>query len=491
MGCVHTEKEEGSMAALKGLKPEKVFEYFEKLCSVPHGSGNTKIISDLCVGFAKELGLRYRQEACNNLIIWKDGSAGYEQSEPIILQGHIDMVCAKTDECAKDMAREGLDLRTDGEWVWANQTSLGGDNGIAVAMILAILADDTLPHPPLEAVFTVDEEVGMDGAFALDCSDLKGKKLLNLDSEEEGIFTVSCAGGMRADCTLPGKREPLGGESCYAVTLSGLQGGHSGAEIHKNRANANKVMGEFMDRIQKLMPLCLTSLSGGTKDNAIPRSCQATLVAMGIQLERINAVAEELQAEIREKYDEPDAVIQAFDVDALGGNGLSTQATSKVIGLLCAAPNGVQARSKDIEGLVQTSLNMGITKLGERFNVTFSVRSSVNSEKEDLLEKLKGLAEFFEGNYSQSGEYPAWEFRKDSVLRDTMVRIYREMFGKEPQVLAIHAGLECGLLGEKLPGLDCVSIGPQMHDIHTSREKLDIASTERTWNFLLEVLKNL
>ena len=269
------------------------------------------------------------------------------------------------------------------------------------------------------------------------------------------------------------------------------QGGHSGAEIHKNRANANKVMGEFMDRIQKLMPLCLTSLSGGTKDNAIPRSCQATLVAMGIQLERINAVAEELQAEVREKYDEPDAVIQAFDVDALGGNGLSTQATAKVIGLLCAAPNGVQARSKDIEGLVQTSLNMGITKLGERFNVTFSVRSSVNSEKEDLLEKLKGLAEFFEGNYSQSGEYPAWEFRKDSVLRDTMVRIYREMFGKEPQVLAIHAGLECGLLGEKLPGLDCVSIGPQMHDIHTSREKLDIASTERTWNFLLEVLKNL
>jgi len=301
---------------------------------------------------------------------------------------------------------------------------------------------------------------------------------------------VSCAGGATATISLPAERKAVYGP-CVRLSVDGLQGGHSGAEIHKNRANANKVMGEFMDRIQKLMPLCLTSLSGGTKDNAIPRSCQATLVAMGIQLERINAVAEELQAEIREKYDEPDAVIQAFDVDALGGNGLSTQTTAKVIGLLCAAPNGVQARSKDIEGLVQTSLNMGITKLGERFNVTFSVRSSVNSEKEDLLEKLKGLAEFFEGNYSQSGEYPAWEFRKDSVLRDTMVRIYREMFGKEPQVLAIHAGLECGLLGEKLPGLDCVSIGPQMHDIHTSREKLDIASTERTWNFLLEVLKNL
>ena len=388
------------------------------------------------------------------------------------------------------MEKEGLDVTHDDKFVFAKGTTLGGDDGIAVAYALALLADDTIPHPPLEVIITVDEEIGMLGADVIDLSELKGRTMINLDSEDEGIFTVSCAGGATATISLPAERKAVYGP-CVRLSVDGLQGGHSGAEIHKNRANANKVMGEFMDRIQKLMPLCLTSLSGGTKDNAIPRSCQATLVAMGIQLERINAVAEELQAEVREKYDEPDAVIQAFDVDALGGNGLSTQATAKVIGLLCAAPNGVQARSKDIEGLVQTSLNMGITKLGERFNVTFSVRSSVNSEKEDLLEKLKGLAEFFEGNYSQSGEYPAWEFRKDSVLRDTMVRIYREMFGKEPQVLAIHAGLECGLLGEKLPGLDCVSIGPQMHDIHTSREKLDIASTERTWNFLLEVLKNL
>ena len=341
---------------------------------------------------------------------------------------------------------------------------------------------------PIEVVITVDEEIGMLGADVIDLSELKGRTMINLDSEDEGIFTVSCAGGATATISLPAERKAVYGP-CVRLSVDGLQGGHSGAEIHKNRANANKVMGEFMDRIQKLMPLCLTSLSGGTKDNAIPRSCQATLVAMGIQLERINAVAEELQAEIREKYDEPDAVIQAFDVDALGGNGLSTQATAKVIGLLCAAPNGVQARSKDIEGLVQTSLNMGITKLGERFNVTFSVRSSVNSEKEDLLEKLKGLAEFFEGSYSQSGEYPAWEFRKDSVLRDTMVRIYREMFGKEPQVLAIHAGLECGLLGEKLPGLDCVSIGPNLLDIHTPRERMEIASVQRVWRFVLEVLK--
>ena len=475
---------------LAGLEPAAVFNYFEEICAIPHGSRNTKKISDYLVDFAKEHGLRYIQDAVNNVILFGNGTCGMENHAPVILQGHMDMVCEKDMDCPLDMEKEGLDVTHDDKFVFAKGTTLGGDDGIAVACALALLADDTIPHPPLEVIITVDEEIGMLGADVIDLSELKGRTMINLDSEDEGIFTVSCAGGATATISLPAERKAVYGP-CVRLSVDGLQGGHSGAEIHKNRANANKVMGEFMDRIQKLMPLCLTSLSGGTKDNAIPRSCQATLVAMGIQLERINAVAEELQAEIREKYDEPDAVIQAFDVDALGGNGLSTQATSKVIGLLCAAPNGVQARSKDIEGLVQTSLNMGITKLGERFNVTFSVRSSVNSEKEDLLEKLKGLAEFFEGNYSQSGEYPAWEFRKDSVLRDTMVRIYREMFGKEPQVLAIHAGLECGLLGEKLPGLDCVSIGPQMHDIHTSREKLDIASTERTWNFLLEVLKNL
>ena len=475
---------------LAGLEPAAVFHYFEEVCAIPHGSRNTKKISDYLVDFAKEHGLRYIQDAANNVILFGNGTCGMEDHAPVILQGHMDMVCEKDMDCPLDMEKEGLDVTHDDKFVFAKGTTLGGDDGIAVAYALALLADDTIPHPPLEVIITVDEEIGMLGADVIDLSQLKGRTMINLDSEDEGIFTVSCAGGATATISLPAERKAVYGP-CVRLSVDGLQGGHSGAEIHKNRANANKVMGEFMDRIQKLMPLCLTSLSGGTKDNAIPRSCQATLVAMGIQLERINAVAEELQAEIREKYDEPDAVIQAFDVDALGGNGLSTQATAKVIGLLCAAPNGVQAMSHDIEGLVQTSLNMGITKLGERFNATFSVRSSVNSEKEDLLEKLKSLAEFFEGSYSQSGEYPAWEFKKDSVLRDTMVRIYREMFGKEPQVLAIHAGLECGLLGEKLPGLDCVSIGPQMHDIHTSREKLDIASTERTWNFLLEVLKNL
>ena len=475
---------------LAGLEPASVFGYFEKICSIPHGSRNTKMISDYLVSFAKEHELIYIQDEDNNVILFGEGTCGMEDHAPVILQGHMDMVCEKDADCPLDLAVDGLDITHDGRCVYAKGTTLGGDDGIAVAYALALLADKSIPHPPLEVVITVDEEIGLLGANSIDLSMLKGRTLINIDSEEEGIFTVSCAGGATATISLNAERRAVYGP-CIRLAVDGLQGGHSGAEIHKSRANANKVMGEFMSRIQKIMPLCLTSLAGGSKDNAIPPSCQATLVAMGIHLERINTIAEELQAEIREKFDEPEATVQAFDVDALGGNSLTTEATAKIIGLLCAAPNGVQSMSADMPDLVQTSLNMGIIKLGERFHATFSVRSSVNHEKEELLDQLKTLAGFYEGGYSQCGEYPAWEYKKESALRDTMVKVYTEMFGKEPKVLAIHAGLECGLLSEKLPGLDCVSIGPDMHDIHTSREKLEIASTERTWNFLLEVLKAL
>ena len=475
---------------LAGLEPASVLSYFEEICAIPHGSRNTKAISDYLVSFAKAHGLKYIQDEVNNVILFGPGTQGLEDHAPVILQGHMDMVCEKDADCPLDMAAEGLDLTHDGEFIFAKGTTLGGDDGIALAFALALLADTTIPHPPLEVIITVDEEIGMLGADAIDLTGLRGRTLINLDSEEEGVFTVSCAGGARATIALSAERKAVYGP-CVRLTVEGLQGGHSGAEIHKNRANANKVMGEYLSRVQKLMPLCLTSLSGGSKDNAIPRSCQATVVAMGIGIERINGIAAALQQEIREKYDEPDALVQAFDVDALGGNSLTTAATAEVISLLCAAPNGVQSYSADIPGLVQTSLNLGVCHLGDQFTATFSVRSSVNREKEELLQQLRDLTAFYKGTYSQAGAYPAWEYRKDSPLRDTMVRVYQQMFGKDPQVLAIHAGLECGLLGDKLPGLDCVSIGPQMHDIHTSRERLDIASTERTWKFLLEVLKAL
>ena len=476
---------------LAGLQPADVFAYFEEICDIPHGSGNTKRISDYLVDFAKKHNIPYIQDDLNNVILFGHGTCGMEDHAPVILQGHMDMVCEKDSDCPLDMDRDGLLIDHDGQYVFANGTTLGGDDGIAIAYALALLADKTIPHPPLEVVITVDEETGMYGAADIDLSMLKGRTLINIDSEEEGVFTVSCAGGGRATVSLEVERRAVYGP-CVRLTVEGLRGGHSGIEIDKNRANANKVMGEFLSRVQKLMPLCLTKLSGGAKDNAIPRSAQATLVAMGMYIERINEVAAQLQQEIRDTYDEPDVRIYGDDVDALGGNALTTESTAKVISLLCAAPDGVQSWSEDIPGLVQTSLNLGVVRLDEAFSMTFAVRSSVEAEKQALLDRLKALAAFYEeGEYSQTGIYPAWEYKKDSVLRDTMVAIYRRMFQKEPVVVAIHAGLECGLLSEKLPGLDCVSIGPNMRDIHTSSERLEIASTMRTWNFLLEVLKNL
>ena len=478
------------MRKLAGLEPQAVFRYFEDICAIPHGSYNTKAISDYLVDFAKANNLRYIQDELNNVIIFGDATPGYEDHEPVILQGHMDMVCEKDADCPIDMEKEGLDITHDGNYIFAKGTTLGGDNGIAVAYALALLADKNIPHPALEVIITVDEETGMEGAAGIDLSMLRGRRMLNMDSEEEGIFTVSCAGGVKSTITMPVERRAVYGP-CVRLTVEGLQGGHSGVEIHKNLANANKVMGEFLGRVQKLMPVCITKLQGGAKDNAIPRSCQVTLVALGMYIERINDVAAQLQQEIREQYDEPNVIIRGDDVDALGGNALTTECSAKLIALLNAAPNGVQSWSQDIEGLVQTSLNLGVAKLSDNLELTFAIRSSVNQEKLDLAQRLEELARFYDAEVSHKGDYPAWEYKKDSGLRDIMVKVYKDMYHAEPQVVAIHAGLECGLLSEKLPGLDCVSIGPEMHDIHTSRERLGIASVGRMWQYIQEVLKNL
>ena len=475
---------------LAGLEPADVLGYFEEICSMPHGSGNTKIISDYLVNFAKEQGLRYIQDELNDVIIFVPGTCGMEDHEPVIIQGHMDMVCEKDADCPINMETDGLDLTHDGNYIFARGTTLGGDDGIAVAIAMALAADKDIPHPPRELVITVDEETGMFGAAGIDLSMLKGRMLLNIDSKDEGIFTVSCAGGARATISVPFARKAVYGPAIRLV-VDGLQSGHSGVEIHKNRANASKVMGQFLRRIQEKMPLCLVSYHSGTKDNVIPYSCEAHAVALGNDLTFINTIAQELQAEIRANFAEPTASIQAYNADALGGNALSQEDTAKAISLICAVPNSVQKMSEKIPGLVQTSLNLGVSRLEEDLRLTFSVRSSVNQEKEDLLQQLRDIAAEYQGNYSQMGEYPAWEYKEDSKLRDTMVAVYRNMYGKEAEVVAIHAGLECGLLGEKLPGLDAVSIGPEMHDIHTSRERLGIASVGRTWDFVKEVLKAL
>lgn len=479
------------MAVLSGLEPKAVFEYFEKLCAVPHGSGNTKQISDLCVGFAKELGLKWRQDEANNVVIWKDASPGCEDAPPVILQGHIDMVCVKTEDCAKDMAREGLDVRTDGEWVWADKTSLGGDNGIAVAMILAILADGSLPHPPLEAVFTVDEEVGLEGAFALDCSDLKGRKLVNLDSEEEGVFTVSCAGGVRVDCFLPGAKAPLNGETGYEIALEGLLGGHSGAEIHKGRASANQVMGRVLYSAMERVPgLRLADIRGGKFDNVICSRNHAKVAVPADRAGELEAFIREFDAALKNEYAGcDDGVTLACEKTALDG-ALSPEATANMLRTLLAVPQGVQAMNVDFPGLVQTSLNMGVMEMREDgLYFGISVRSCIATQKEMMVQRLRAILELGGGTFTLRGNYPGWQYDRNSALREEVLAAYRTVCGKEGTIEATHGGLECGLFVEKLPGLDAVSFGPELHDVHSVKERLNVASTGRVYEVTRELLK--
>ena len=479
------------MGALSNLEPRDVFSYFEYVSSVPRGSGNTRQISDLCVRFAKERGLRFRQDALNNVVIRKDASPGYEGAAPVILQGHLDMVCARDETSPIDMAREAITLCTDGVSIWADGTSLGADNGVAAAMILAVLADDSLPHPPLEAVFTVDEEVGMIGAAGLDCSDLKGRRLLNLDSEEEGVFTVSCAGGLRLDCFLPTARQPLSDEVGYTLTLDGLLGGHSGVEIDRGRANANHVMGRvlYMARTAALS-LRLAALRGGEFDNVICPSCTASVAVSEEDAPALARFVRNFEAVLQNEYAASDPGLTLAAAPCAPGAALDAADTARLLNLLFLLPQGVQARSLDIPGLTETSLNLGIVALeDDGLYFTESLRSSVETRKELLCRKIAALVSLAGGKLTERGRYPSWQYRRDSALRELVLSAWRDVSGTEGRIDATHGGLECGLFMGKLPGLDAVSFGPELHDVHSPRERADVASVGRTYALLCEILR--
>ena len=476
------------MQVLEHLEPKQVFSFFEAMCAIPHGSRNTKAISDWCVAFAKERGLEHYQDEANNVIIIKPAAPGYEAAQPIILQGHLDMVCEKAAGCPKDMDREGLDLAIDGDYVYAKGTTLGSDDGIAVAMAMAILDDKSLPAPRIEAVFTTDEEIGLLGATALDVSPMKGREMLNLDSEAEGIFTVSCAGGNTTACILPVTRAAFAG-AALTVTVGGLTGGHSGAEIHKGRANSNMLMGRVLLTLAQKMDLRIQRVDGGLKDNAIPVETRATLVVSDLQA--AEQLAGEMEKTLQNEYRTTDpALFVRAEAAQSPQLPLDQASTGKVICMLQCLPNGIEAMSAEIHGLVQTSLNMGILVTEEDVvRASYSVRSSVDSQKQMLKERLSCLMEQLGGRVEFSGEYTGWQYQEHSPLRERMVAVFQEQYGKAPKIEAIHAGLECGIFAGKMPGLDCVSIGPDLLEIHTPREKMSISSVQRVWAFLLEVLK--
>jgi len=475
------------MAVLGSCKPERVFHYFEEITKIPHPSYHEEKISAFLVDFAKEHGLEYYQDDLYNVIIIKEASEGMENVEPIILQGHMDMVAEQNPDCHKDMMTEGLDLEIVDGFVTARGTTLGGDDGIAVAMCLAFLEDETLKHPRLEVVITVSEEVGMEGAAGIDVSMLKGHKLINIDSEEEGHFLAGCAGGCRMNVEFPIKKESIKG-NLVSIEVKDCTGGHSGTEIIRGRANATLVAARVLAAAVEVSNINIVDLVGGTKDNAIPRGTSARVVASA---DAVKAMEEEAAA-IKNEFaiTDPDMKIVIKSEGNVVVDAVDAASSKKFVQLLLSMPNGIQAMSHDIEGLVETSLNLGVLNMDDS-KITFAsaLRSSVDSAKVALMRKFRMVAEAYGCNVSAHGQYPAWEFNRNSAFRDELVAIYEEMTGQKAIVETMHAGVECGLLGSKIDNLDAVSIGPDMFDVHTPNERLSIASTERIYNYVRRVIE--
>ena len=484
------------MGVLSGLQPENVFKFFEEISSIPRGSHNTREISDYLARFARENSLRYRQDELGNVVIFVPASPGYENKIPVILQGHMDMVCEKTADSRHDFTKDPLDLAVMDDEIFARGTTLGGDDGIAVAYCMAAATDPDLKHPPLELIFTVDEETGMDGATGLDTSDLKARYMLNLDSEDEGIIVTSSAGGLKSNMSVPVRYKKSSGEE-YKIVISGLSGGHSGIEIDKYHANAIILMGRLLHFLRaRDVEFSVSEMAGGLMDNAIPRDADCTVLVSEADSASFEGLIKEFEDTIKNEYKANEKNIMIY-CDHRGRSErevLYKKHEDRIIFLLNTLPDGVQRMSQeaDTKGLVETSLNNGIMRLTEKdFYLNASLRSSVSSAKQALSDKLRLLTETIGGTYETSGDYPAWEFNGDSKLLKTAKDVFKEQYGKEPEVIGIHAGVECGIFYEKMTGLDIISIGPDMRGVHTPQEKLYIGSVERTWRFISAILEKL
>ena len=473
------------------LTPERVFYYFKQISDIPRGSGNCSGIARYCKNFAVNRNLKYFKDDADNVVIFKNGTPGYENSKPVILQSHTDMVCQKTENAATDFINRGIELFVDGDFLKAKETTLGADNGIAVAMILAVLESDSIPHPPIEAVFTSDEEIGLIGAGMLDKSILSAKKMINLDSEEDDTVTVSCAGGCHFLAKAPVNYNEKNGTK-ITVTLKGLKGGHSGVEINNNRVNADILAGRFLNHIKKSCDFDIINIGGGDKDNAIPNKCVIELCVS--DADSFITSAEEylniIKAEISDRENGFTFIFDKGDISLY--KVLKDEIKNKLIFVLSCVPNGVLEMSAEINGLVQTSLNLGILIIeNDILSFRFGLRSNKKSGLSFLVEKLQAFFDSVNMESSTNGHYPPWEYKESSQLRELYKEVYNDYFGKAPKVEAIHAGLECGVFADAIDGIDCISIGPALYDVHTVNEKLSISSTENVFNILLKILEKL
>ncbi|MDO4406974.1 MAG: aminoacyl-histidine dipeptidase [Eubacteriales bacterium] len=479
---------------INGFEPAALFRNFEDFSAVPRGSFHNEKISDFLVKFAKDRGLEVYQDEALNVIIKKPGQNGGEGKPPVILQGHMDMVCEKVHGCDHDFETQGIDMYvTEDGWLTANGTTLGGDDGIADATMMTLLDDDTLTYPPLECVFTTDEEVGLLGANVLDYSKLDGRLMLNLDSEDEGVATVSCAGGMDYTMTRSLTSEKQSGET-VAIDVKGLLGGHSGTDIDLGHTNADKLIARAVLSVLEDEAARLVSFTGGTKGNAIPREAEAVLWfptadKAAAAEDKLRTLGNAFIHEIRPLEPGIDVTVSRAAAEV---SVMSREDTEAVISAIVLSPNGVQTRDPLMDNFVISSLNLGIVRVEDDTAVLgFAPRSSVDSLMDAITAELALTAKTFGFETDVSGAYPGWEKVENSVLCDTMKESYRTLFGKELKVEGIHAGLECGLFYANLPGLDPVSIGPTMRGVHTPDEKMDLTSCEQFYKLVVDVLERL
>ena len=479
------------MNPLQNTEPKEVFKWFYEISQVPRGSGNERAISDFLVKFAKDRNLEVHQDKAMNVIIKKPGTAGYEKAPTVIIQGHMDMVCEKDASSNHDFLKDPIKFVVKGEMLYAEKTTLGGDDGIAVAYALTVLDSKDIPHPPLEVLITTEEETGMGGAMALTDEHLQGTRLLNIDSEEEGVFLVSCAGGANIHVFFDIKKETAKGKF-LKITVGGLLGGHSGIEINKQRANSIKLLGRILYNIKQNEKINIVEISGGSKHNAIAKDAYAVIAAENT--EAVLKIVEKMTADFKNEYRAVDKLltVTANETQNSSGQMFTKELTLNLIDFMASIPNGVQYMSMEIHGLVQTSLNNGVLEeIDGKIKFTTSVRSSVKSALDEIVDVLRIQAERCGAEFKKASEYPAWEYSPDSPVRDAAVNVYKKLNNKEPLITAIHAGLECGLLKKTLPKVDAISFGPNLYDVHTPNEHMEIASVERVWKFLLAYLAEL
>ncbi|CUO49370.1 aminoacyl-histidine dipeptidase [Clostridium sp. NSJ-49] len=482
------------MKVLQNLEPKLVFDFFEKISDIPRGSGNEKAISDYLLNFGKELGLETIQDEALNIIIKKPASKGYENAPTVIIQGHMDMVCEKNNGTDHDFEKDPLKLRIVDDYIYATDTTLGADNGIAVAYGMALLADNSIPHPALEVLITTDEETGMSGAMAVSKDNLDGKLLINLDNEEEGELLVSCAGGVRTNSAIKIEWQDRADKATMSINISGLKGGHSGMDIIKERGNSNKILGRILKALKDELEFNIVKINGGSKNNAIPREAEVIISLDNSNVDKVTSIVNELADVFANelKAQDPGLKVVVNKVSVDESKEFNKDTTDKVINLLYLYPNGVNTRSTEIDGLVESSTNLGVLSTNEDY-VEFdsAVRSSVPSLKKEIELRIKTITEIIGAEFSSKSDYPGWEYDPNSKMREICQKVYKDMTGKEAKIVAIHAGVECGLFNEKLGNLDMISFGPNLYDVHTPQEHMSITSVKNTWDYLLKILEEI